>query len=85
MYRLNMAMYRFSSNLRPGLIRQIVVRGYAKDIRFGAEARASMIQGADTLADAVAVTMGPKVREAHVVDSINILMTRVGAGSDELE
>ena len=38
------------------------VRGYAaKDIRFGVDARVAMLQGVDKLADAVAVTMGPKV------------------------
>lgn len=36
-------------------------RHYAKDIRFGTEARRPMLQGVDMLADAVAVTMGPKV------------------------
>lgn len=33
----------------------------AKDIRFGVEARALMLQGVEQLADAVKVTMGPKV------------------------
>lgn len=38
-------------------------RNYAaKDIRFGVEARASMLRGVEELADAVKVTMGPKVR-----------------------
>lgn len=37
------------------------VRNYAKDVRFGAEVRAEMLKGVDILADAVAVTMGPKV------------------------
>jgi hypothetical protein len=37
-------------------------RPYAKDVRFGAESRRPMLQGVDILADAVAVTMGPKVR-----------------------
>ncbi|KAH8266522.1 hypothetical protein KR044_010833 [Drosophila immigrans] len=37
-------------------------RFYSKDVRFGAEARARMIRGVDLLADAVAVTMGPKGR-----------------------
>uniref|UniRef100_UPI00358E100A 60 kDa heat shock protein, mitochondrial-like n=2 Tax=Myxine glutinosa TaxID=7769 RepID=UPI00358E100A len=37
-------------------------RFYAKDVRFGAEARALMLQGVDLLADAVAITMGPKGR-----------------------
>ena len=36
-------------------------RGYAKDLKFGADARVAMLQGVDTLTDAVAVTMGPKV------------------------
>lgn len=37
-------------------------RNYAaKDIRFGVEARASMLKGVEDLADAVKVTMGPKV------------------------
>jgi len=36
-------------------------RNYAKDVRFGADVRQQMLQGVDILADAVAVTMGPKV------------------------
>ena len=37
-------------------------RNYAaKDIRFGVEARAGMLKGVEELADAVKVTMGPKV------------------------
>ena len=36
-------------------------RHYAKDVKFGTEVRALMLQGVDVLADAVAVTMGPKV------------------------
>ncbi|UYV61624.1 HSPD1 [Cordylochernes scorpioides] len=36
-------------------------RNYAKDIKFGPDVRAAMLQGVDVLADAVAVTMGPKV------------------------
>ena len=38
-------------------------RNYAKDVRFGADVRALMLQGVDVLADAVAVTMGPKVKK----------------------
>lgn len=38
-----------------------LTRAYAKDVKFGADARALMLQGVDLLADAVAVTMGPKV------------------------
>lgn len=38
-----------------------LTESYAKDVKFGADARALMLQGVDLLADAVAVTMGPKV------------------------
>ncbi|GJP57153.1 hypothetical protein CLOM_g16191 [Closterium sp. NIES-68] len=42
-------------------------RGYAaKDIRFGVEARAAMLQGVEQLADAVRVTMGPKGRQVVI-------------------
>lgn len=37
-------------------------RGYAaKDIRFGVDCRANVLAGVDKLADAVQVTLGPKV------------------------
>ncbi|XP_043548855.1 60 kDa heat shock protein, mitochondrial isoform X1 [Chiloscyllium plagiosum] len=39
-----------------------LTRAYAKDVKFGSEARAMMLKGVDLLADAVAVTMGPKGR-----------------------
>lgn len=42
-------------------------RSYAKDVRFGAEGRAEMLKGVDILADAVAVTMGPKVLKINFV------------------
>lgn len=35
---------------------------YAKDVRFGPDVRSLMLQGVDILADAVAITMGPKGR-----------------------
>ena len=66
-------MYRVPTMLmRPALARQVlqrstnfapalVSRTYAKDVRFGAESREKMLTGVDILADAVAVTMGPKV------------------------
>lgn len=37
-------------------------RKYAKEVRFGPDVRSLMLQGVDILADAVAVTMGPKGR-----------------------
>lgn len=56
-------MFRLPTVLRCTAARQIAsgYRGYAKDVRFGPEVRALMLQGVDVLADAVAVTMGPKV------------------------
>ena len=57
-------MYRLPTLLRPSLARKFapaLSRQYAKDLKFGADARALMLQGVDLLADAVAVTMGPKV------------------------
>lgn len=33
----------------------------AKELKFGSDARAAMLQGVEVLADAVAVTLGPKV------------------------
>lgn len=44
-------------------------RFYAKDVRFGADVRALMLQGVDILADAVAVTMGPKGRNVILEQS----------------
>lgn len=44
-------------------------RGNAKDIKFGADVRAQMLSGVDVLADAVAVTMGPKGRNVIIEQS----------------
>lgn len=60
-------MYRLPAVLRRAALQKAnqlsqVQRWYAKDVRFGPEVRALMLQGVDILADAVAVTMGPKVR-----------------------
>ena len=35
----------------------------ANDLKFGQDARVNMLKGVDVLADAVAVTMGPRVSE----------------------
>lgn len=48
-----------------------LTRAYAKDVKFGAEARALMLQGVDLLADAVAVTMGPKVTFVLVIADVH--------------
>lgn len=63
-------MYRLPSILRPVVARRLaqtvnyapaLSRTYAKDVKMGAESRSEMLKGVDILADAVAVTMGPKV------------------------
>uniref|UniRef100_A0A7I4C081 Uncharacterized protein n=1 Tax=Physcomitrium patens TaxID=3218 RepID=A0A7I4C081_PHYPA len=51
-------MFRAAAALAAHLVRWFS----AKDIRFGVEARALMLQGVEQLADAVQVTMGPKGR-----------------------
>lgn len=56
----------FSSSRFAGPICKPFVRGVAKDVKFGADARAAMLVGVDILADAVAVTMGPKGRNVII-------------------
>lgn len=51
-----------------------VERGYAaKDIKFGVECRASILAGVDKLADAVQVTLGPKVQFCVGRPALNML------------
>lgn len=58
---------RSTQRLRPGsLIQQ---RFAHKDIKFGVEARASLLKGVDTLAKAVATTLGPKGRNVLIESS----------------
>ena len=46
-------------------------RGYAaKDIKFGVDCRASILAGVDKLADAVQVTLGPKVKQRQYLLAI---------------
>ncbi|EEB05550.2 hsp60-like protein [Schizosaccharomyces japonicus yFS275] len=44
-------------------------RSYAKDLKFGVEARAALSRGVDTLARAVSVTLGPKGRNVLIEQS----------------
>ncbi|XP_072929925.1 63 kDa chaperonin, mitochondrial-like [Epargyreus clarus] len=58
-------MYRVKNIVRirlSGRHFSINCRQYAKEVRFGPDVRSLMLQGVDILADAVAVTMGPKGR-----------------------
>ena len=45
------------------------VRTFAKDVKFGVEARAAMLEGVERLADAVQVTLGPKGRNVVIEQS----------------
>mmetsp|Transcript_30882 Transcript_30882/g.49957 ORF Transcript_30882/g.49957 Transcript_30882/m.49957 type:complete len:588 (-) Transcript_30882:242-2005(-) len=51
-----------SLNPAGALVQVSIRRHYAKDVRFGVEARAAMLAGVEKLSDAVAVTLGPKGR-----------------------
>ena len=53
-------MFKASSLFRPAA-NALMRRNMAKDVRFGADVRKEMLKGVDILADAVSVTMGPKV------------------------
>lgn len=59
------------STLRQAAVRPLGARCFAaaKDIRHGSEARALMLKGCNRLADAVAVTMGPKGRNVVIEQS----------------
>lgn len=64
-------MASLSSQLaKPQLLRRLGARHLSgKDVRFGVDARALMLQGVDKLADAVQVTLGPKGRNAVIDQS----------------
>jgi chaperonin GroEL len=55
-------MFSRLQHVTRGPVRTLIARGMAKDIRFGADARLPLLAGVNKLADAVAVTMGPKGR-----------------------
>ena len=68
------AMLRGTRRLLQPACRLMAPRGQvrcyaAKELRFGVDARVAMLQGVDKLADAVAVTMGPKVNLLELGDS----------------
>ena len=77
-------MHRAASLLRLPVTRRaahLAARTYAKDVKFGSEVRAMMLQGVDVLTDAVAVTMGPKVRGGyHMRFSCRCSMAAEGQG-----
>ena len=56
-----------STRVRPGSLTQ--QRFAHKELKFGVEGRASLLQGVDTLAKAVATTLGPKGRNVLIESS----------------
>nr|BAA09171.1 heat-shock protein [Schizosaccharomyces pombe] len=57
---------RIAGRRIPGRFAVPQVRTYAKDLKFGVDARASLLTGVDTLARAVSVTLGPKGRNVLI-------------------
>ncbi len=55
-----MSLHRSTTRLMTAS-RPLAVRYYAKDLKYGEDARSSMLAGVDKLAKAVAATLGPKV------------------------
>lgn len=76
--------FQSTANLIPASFQ--TQRFYAKDVRFGGDVRAQMLQGVDVLADAVAVTMGPKVTQFSLssVEGDDILLVFVNLVLTEL-
>ncbi|VDM95817.1 unnamed protein product, partial [Onchocerca ochengi] len=71
-HKVETKMFRIGGQSMARLVSRTVrsgLRHYAKDVKFGADGRASMLYGVDTLADAVAVTMGPKGRNVVIEQS----------------
>ncbi|GAB2269239.1 hypothetical protein Dimus_004166 [Dionaea muscipula] len=67
MYRIASSFIRSSAARRSAGCREISRRDYvAKEIKFGAGARATLLQGVNELAEAVKVTMGPKGRNVII-------------------
>ena len=63
-------MFRASRTLSRSVGQALTRRHMAKDVRFGADVRKEMLKGVDILADAVSVTMGPKVKNSKLQPQI---------------
>jgi chaperonin GroEL len=59
-------MQAVRNTLRRVALIQQTQKSFAKDIRFSTDARALMLEGADKLADAVQVTLGPRGRNVII-------------------
>ena len=55
----------------------------AKDVKFGSEARAKMLEGVDILANAVKTTLGPKGRNVVIEKSFGAGANRTDALASE--
>ena len=70
-------MYRVPHILRPAIgcrMSPCMSRTYSKELKFGADSRVKMIEGVNLLADAVAVTMGPKVHIYKLNGAVTIVV-----------
>jgi chaperonin GroEL len=68
MYRLT-RLASSSKRVASAMVTSSSSRSYAKDVKFGDDARSRMLQGVDVLANAVAVTLGPKGRNVIIEQS----------------
>lgn len=51
------------------------MRWASKDLRFGVEARTAILSGVDKLADAVEVTLGPKVLIPFLIEVLSMSLS----------
>ena len=74
MYRLPSVICTARQLFSPKLFSPRLAQGFstschhqaAKELKFGADARANMLKGVEILTDAVAVTLGPKVGQQDI-------------------
>ena len=75
MNRLAISSLRLASGALRGSPHRYLSTGRSlaagKEVRFGTEVRQEMLKGVDVLADAVSVTMGPKVRFMTITVAFN--------------
>lgn len=55
--------------IRPSLLEGTTADSTLQELKFGVEARASLLRGVETLAKAVATTLGPKGRNVLIESS----------------
>ncbi|XP_073970970.1 heat shock protein 60A-like [Rhodnius prolixus] len=68
----------FPSKFYKELIKQTGIRNYAKEIKFGNEGKTLLLKGAETVANVVSVTIGPKAGSV-IVDGMIPKITKDGS------